>query len=115
GDDPNRRGGSRRWITTACEESLERLGTDWIDIYYLHKPDLSTALEESLGALDDLVRSGKVRMVALSTFPSDLLVEAQWAAERNRLVRPRVEQPPYSIFTRGIERDVLPVCAKFGM
>jgi aryl-alcohol dehydrogenase-like predicted oxidoreductase len=115
GADPNRRGGSRRWIVRACEESLARLGTDWIDVYYLHKPDLSTDIEESLAALDTLVRSGKVRMAAMSTFPADLLVEAQWAAERGGYVRPRVEQPPYSIFTRGIERDVLPVCRQYGM
>jgi aryl-alcohol dehydrogenase-like predicted oxidoreductase len=115
GSDPNRRGASRRWIVRACEESLTRLGTDWIDVYYLHKPDLATDLEESLAALDTLVRAGKVRTVAMSTFPADLIVEAQWAAERSFLVRPRVEQPPYSVFTRGIERDVLPVCRRHGM
>jgi aryl-alcohol dehydrogenase (NADP+) len=115
GTDPNRRGGSRQWILRACDESLARLGTDWIDVYYLHKPDLSTDIEESLAALDTLVRSGRVRTVAISTFPADLIVEAQWAAERGGYVRPRVEQPPYSIFVRGIERDVLPVCARHGM
>ncbi|HEX7094555.1 MAG TPA: aldo/keto reductase, partial [Acidimicrobiales bacterium] len=115
GTNHNRRGGSRRWVLRACDESLARLDTDWIDIYYLHKPDLSTDIEETLGAMDALVRSGKVRVVALSTFPADLLVEAQWAAARANLARPRAEQPPYSIFVRGIERDVLPVCARFGM
>lgn len=115
GADPNRRGGSRRWVLRACEESLTRLGTDWIDIYYLHKPDLATDIEETLGAMDTLVEQGKVRVVALSTFPADLLVEAQWAAQRAGLTRPRAEQPPYSIFVRGIERDVLPVCRAHGM
>jgi aryl-alcohol dehydrogenase-like predicted oxidoreductase len=115
GADPNRQGGSRRWIMRACEESLARLGTDWIDVYYLHKPDLSTSIDESLAALDTLVRSGKVRVAAMSTFPSDLLVEAQWAADRDRLVRPRAEQPPYSIFVRGIETSVLPTCQRYGM
>jgi aryl-alcohol dehydrogenase-like predicted oxidoreductase len=115
GADPNRRGSSRRWIVQACDESLARLGTDHIDVCYLHKPDLTTAIDESLAALDSLVHSGKVRMVAMSTFPADLIVEAQWAAERGGYVRPRVEQPPYSIFTRGIERDVLPVCLRHGM
>jgi aryl-alcohol dehydrogenase-like predicted oxidoreductase len=115
GADVNRRGGSRRWIVRACEESLTRLGTDRIDVFYLHKPDLSTDLAESLAALDVLVRSGKVRVAAMSTFPADLLVEAHWAAERHGLVAPRVEQPPYSIVARGIERDVLPVCRAHGM
>jgi aryl-alcohol dehydrogenase-like predicted oxidoreductase len=115
GTDPNRRGASRRWIVRACEESLVRLGTDWIDVYYLHKPDLSTYIDESLAALDTLVRAGKVRAVAMSTFPADLIVEAHWAAERGAFVRPRVEQPPYSLFTRGIERDILPVCRRLGM
>jgi aryl-alcohol dehydrogenase-like predicted oxidoreductase len=115
GADPNRRGLSRRWIVRACEESLRRLETDWIDVYHLHKPDLHTDLDETLGAMDDLVRSGKVRMVATSTFPADLLVEAQWVAAERAYVRPRVEQPPYSVFARGIEREVLPACQRHGM
>lgn len=115
GADPNRKGLSRRWIVRACEESLRRLGTDHIDVYHLHKPDLSTDLDDTLGAMDDLVRTGKVRMVATSTFPADLLVEAQWTAARRRYARPRVEQPPYSVLARGIERDVLPTCARHGM
>lgn len=113
--DPNRKGLSRRWIIQACEESLRRLETDWIDIYHLHKPDIGTDIDETLGAMDDLVRSGKVRTVATSTFPADLLVEAQWTAERRGHNRPRVEQPPYSLLTRGIERDVLAVCDRHGM
>lgn len=113
--DPNRRGLSRRWILQACEESLARLGTDYLDIYYLHKPDFRTSLDESLGAMSDLVRQGKVRVVGISTFPSDHIVEAAWTADRRGHVMPRVEQPPYSIVSRHIEADVLPTCARHGL
>ncbi len=115
GSEVNRKGLSRRWIVRACEDSLRRLRTDWIDVYHLHKPDLSTDIDETLGAMDDLVRTGKVRTVAMSTYPADLIVEAQWVAAERGYARPRVEQPPYSIFTRGIERDVLPTCARHRM
>jgi aryl-alcohol dehydrogenase (NADP+) len=115
GADPNRRGLSRRWILRACEESLTRLGTDHVDVYYLHKPDPDTDLDESLGALTDLVRQGKVRTAAVSTFPADLLVEAHAVAERRGHVRPMVEQPPYSVLARHIERDHLPACERLGM
>jgi aryl-alcohol dehydrogenase (NADP+) len=115
GEDPNRRGLSRRWITRACEESLRRLGTDRIDVYYLHKPEPATDVEESLAAMDDLVRAGKVLSVGVSTFPAEAIVEAQWAAARRGVGRPKVEQPPYSILARHIERDVLPTCARYGM
>lgn len=115
GTDRNRKGLSRRWIVQACEDSLRRLNTDWIDIYHLHKPDPSTDIDETLGAMDDLVRTGKVRTVAMSTYPADLIVEAQWVAAERGYARPRVEQPPYSVFARGIERDVLPTCARHGM
>jgi len=115
GADPNRRGGSRRWIQQACEASLRRLGTDRIDLYYLHKPDPTTDLDESLGALTDLVRSGKILCAGVSTFPADWIAEAQAISERRGHVRLRVEQPPYSIFARQIERDVLPVCQRHGM
>ena len=115
GVDPNHRGGSRRWIMQAIEASLERLGTDRLDIFYLHKPDPGTALDESLGALTDLVSQGKVITAGISTFPGSWIVEAQWVAERRQLVRPRVEQPPYSIFVRHVERDVFPALQQFGM
>ena len=115
GRDVNQRGLSRRWIVRALDESLRRLGTDDVDIYYMHKPDLATDIEESLSAMSDLVAAGKIRTVAVSTFPADRIVEAQWAAVKRRLAPPRAEQPPYSIFVRGIERDVLPVCARYGM
>ena len=113
--DPNHRGSSRRWLIQACEDSLRRLGTDYIDLYQLHRPDADTDIDETLGALSDLVHQGKVRMIGSSTFPAELIVEAQWNAERRGHVRPRCEQPPYSIFVRGIERDVLPTCQRYGM
>jgi len=115
GDGPNQRGLSRRWITTAVQASLRRLGTDWIDILYLHKPDPDTNLAESLGALDDLVRQGTVRMIGTSTLPAEQIVEAHWTAASRRLEAPVVEQPAYSLFARGAERDVLPTCVRYGM
>jgi aryl-alcohol dehydrogenase-like predicted oxidoreductase len=113
--DPNARGGSRRWILAACEDTLARLGSDYLDIYYLHKPDPATDLDESLGAMSDLVHQGKVRMVGLSTFPADYIVEAAWKAARRSHVMPKVEQPPYSILNRHIERNVLPACDRHGL
>ena len=115
GEDPNRRGNSRRWIVRACEDSLRRLGTDWIDVYQVHRPDPGTDVDETLSALTDLVRSGKVRTIGSSTFPAADIVEAQWTAERRGRERFRTEQPPYSLFARGIERDVLPTCERYGM
>jgi aryl-alcohol dehydrogenase-like predicted oxidoreductase len=115
GDDPNRRGNSRRWIMRACEDSLRRLGTDWIDLYQIHRPDPGCDVDETLGALSDLVHQGKVRALGSSTFPAHAIVESQWVAERRGRERFRCEQPPYSILVRGIEADVLPVCEQFGM
>jgi aryl-alcohol dehydrogenase-like predicted oxidoreductase len=114
-DDPNHRGSSRRWIVEEVEHSLRRLQTDHIDLYQVHRPDPDTDVEETLSALSDLVRSGKVRAIGSSTFPAHEIVEAQWVAERRGLVRFHTEQPPYSILDRGIERDVLPVAEKYGM
>jgi aryl-alcohol dehydrogenase-like predicted oxidoreductase len=114
-EDPNRRGGSRRWITTAVENSLRRLGTDHIDIYQLQRPDPDTDVEETLSVLTDLVRAGKVRAIGSSTTPASLIVQAQWTAERAGLQRFRTEQPPYSILNRGIEREVLPLAQEYGM
>src|SRR5690349_8078569 len=101
--DPNARGSSRRWIIRACEDSLRRLGTDHIDLYQLHRPDEHTDLDETMDALSELVRSGKVRAVGSSTFPAEHIVEAQWVSERRGFVKLRSEQPPYSVFARGIE------------
>ena len=115
GDDPNQQGASRRWIMTAVENSLRRLQTDHIDLYQIHRPDPDTDIEETLSALSDLIRSGKVRAIGSSTMPASDIVEAHWVAERRGLERFRTEQPPYSILNRGIEREVLPVAQRYGM
>jgi aryl-alcohol dehydrogenase-like predicted oxidoreductase len=115
GDDPNHRGNSRRWIVREVEASLKRLRTDWIDLYQIHRPDPATDIDDTLGALTDLVRAGKVRYIGSSTFPAHEIVEAQWVAERRSRERFVCEQPPYSMLVRGIERDVLPVCERYGM
>jgi len=114
-DDPNRRGGSRRWIIREVEDSLRRLGTDYIDLYQVHRPDPAIDVEETLGALTDLVRAGKVRYVGSSSFSGSQIVEAQWAAKENHYARFVTEQPPYSILVRGIEQDVLPTVQRHGM
>src|ERR1700744_1978806 len=115
GDDPNQRGNSRRWIMTEVENSLRRLQTDYIDLYQIHRPDPDTDIEETLSALSDLVRAGKVRAIGSSTMPPSDMVEAQWVAERRGLERFRSEQPCYSILNRGIEAEVLPVAQRYGM
>jgi aryl-alcohol dehydrogenase-like predicted oxidoreductase len=115
GEGPNRGGNSRRWITYEVEQSLRRLGTDWIDLYQIHRPDYTTDIEETLGALTDLVRAGKIRAFGSSSFPAQDVVAAQWAAERRGLQRFRTEQPPYSILARGIETALLPTCQRYGM
>jgi aryl-alcohol dehydrogenase-like predicted oxidoreductase len=115
GEDPNRRGGSRRWIVRAVEDSLRRLGTDWIDLYQVHRPDPAVDVEETLGALTDLVQQGKVRSIGSSSYSGSEIVEAQWAARERRLERFRTEQPPYSLLVRGIELDVLPAAQRHGM
>lgn len=115
GDDPNQQGNSRRWIIREVEDSLRRLQTDYLDLYLVHRPAPDTDVEETLSALTDLMRQGKVRAIGSSTFPASDIVEAQWVAEKRALARFRVEQPPYSILNRGIEREVLPVCEKYGM
>src|SRR5579871_6834545 len=115
GDDPNQQGNSRRWIIREVEDSLRRLQTDYIDLYLIHRPAPDTDIEETLSALTDLLRQGKIRAIGSSTFPASEIVEAQWVAERRCLARFRTEQPPYSILNRGIEREVLPMCEKHGM
>ncbi|MEU2679916.1 aldo/keto reductase [Streptomyces sp. NPDC007107] len=115
GDDPNQRGNSRRWLIRALEDSLRRLGTDHVDLFQVHRPDPDTDVEETLSALTDLVRAGKVRHIGTSTFPASDIVEAQWVSERRGLERFRTEQPPYSILNRGIEREILPACERYGM
>jgi aryl-alcohol dehydrogenase-like predicted oxidoreductase len=115
GEDPNQRGNSRRWIIAAVEGSLRRLQTDHLDLYQVHRPDPTVDVEETLSALSDLVHSGKVRAIGASTFPASDIVEAQWLAERRGLERFRTEQPPYSIINRSIEREVVPVCQRYGI
>ena len=113
--DTEQSGGSRRWVLRAVEESLRRLDTEWIDVYQMHRPDPDTPIEETLGALDELVQSGKIRAVGTSTFPSKGLEEAQWAAQRAGYVSPSSEQPHYSLLARHVERDVLPTCQRHGI
>jgi aryl-alcohol dehydrogenase-like predicted oxidoreductase len=115
GEDPNMRGNSRRWIIREVENSLRRLQTDYIDLYQVHRPDPDADIDETLSALSDLVHSGKVRAIGSSTFPAEQIVEAQWVAQGRGHVRFRCEQPPYSIFVRGIESAVLPACQRYGM
>ncbi|GAA0405951.1 aldo/keto reductase [Micromonospora gifhornensis] len=113
--DPNQRGASRRWIMNAVEGSLRRLQTDYIDLYQIHRPDPDTDIEETLSALSDLIRSGKVRAIGSSTMPASDIIEAQWVAERRGLERFHTEQPPYSILNRSIESEVLPAAQRYGM
>ncbi|MFD8217087.1 aldo/keto reductase [Streptomyces sp. NPDC059697] len=115
GDDPNQQGNSRRWLVRALEDSLRRLGTDHVDLFQIHRPAPDTDVEETLSALTDLVRAGKIRAIGTSSFPASDIIEAQWVAERRGLMRFRSEQPTYSILNRGIEREVLPVCERYGM
>ena len=115
GEDPNRRGNSRRWIVQEVEASLRRLGTDWIDLYQVHRPEPGTDIDETLGALTDLVRAGKIRYFGSSTFPPSAIVEAQWVADRRGRERFVCEQPPYSMLVRGVEAEVLPTCERYGM
>ena len=114
-DNLNHRGSSRRWIIREVEDSLGRLGTDWIDLYQIHRWDPETDLDETLGALSDLVHQGKIRYFGHSTFPASAIVEAQWTAQRRNRERFVTEQPTYSILTRGIENDILPTCQRYGM
>jgi aryl-alcohol dehydrogenase-like predicted oxidoreductase len=111
-DDPNHRGNSRRWIRRAVDDSLRRLGTDHIDLYQVHRPDPTTDIAETVDALSDLVRAGKILAWGTSTFPAAELVETCWTAERRGVAAPHTEQPPYSILCRGIEADVLPTCRR---
>jgi aryl-alcohol dehydrogenase-like predicted oxidoreductase len=115
GDDPNSSGGSRRWIVQAVEASLRRLGTDWIDLYQVHRPAPDMDVDETLGALTDLVQQGKVRYIGSSSYSGSQIVEAQWVARDRRMERFRTEQPPYSLITRLIELDILPTAQRHGM
>lgn len=115
GERRNHRGSSRRWLATACEDSLRRLGVDHVDLYQVHRWDPTVSDEETLSALTDLQRAGKIRYFGTSTFPAYRLVQAQWAAREQHLARYVTEQPNYSILQRGIERDVLPLAEQYGL
>jgi aryl-alcohol dehydrogenase-like predicted oxidoreductase len=115
GEGPNQKGNSRLWITRAVEDSLRRLRTDHIDLYQVHRPEDDTDVEETLSALSDLVRAGKVRYIGSSTFPASQIVEAQWAAQGGGYERFKCEQPPYSMLVRAVEADVLPTIERHGM
>ncbi|WP_405394398.1 aldo/keto reductase [Microbispora hainanensis] len=115
GEDPNRRGGSRRWIFRAVEDSLRRLDVDHIDLYQMHRPDHETDVAETLSALTDLVRAGKLRAFGSSMFPAELVVEAQWAAQRTGSHRFLTEQSIYSVFTRRPEGAVFPTAQRHGL
>jgi aryl-alcohol dehydrogenase-like predicted oxidoreductase len=115
GEDPNQQGNSRRWLVREVEASLTRLGTDYIDLYQIHRPSPDTDIDDTLGALTDLVRAGKVRYIGSSTFPAHEIVEAQYVARDRGRERFVTEQPPYSLLVRGIERDILPVTESYGM
>jgi aryl-alcohol dehydrogenase-like predicted oxidoreductase len=115
GDDPNQSGNSRRWINQAVDHSLRRLKTDWIDLYLVHRPDPTTAIDETLASLSDLVQAGKVRYVGTSTFPASEIADAQAIAERRHRERFVCEQPPYSMLAREVEADVLPTIRRHAM
>ena len=115
GEDPNQRGNSRRWLVREVENSLRRLQTDHIDLYQIHRPAPDTDVEETLDALTDLQRAGKIGYFGSSTFPASQIVQGQWAAQKRHSGRFVTEQPPYSLLVRGIEREVLPVCQEYGM
>jgi aryl-alcohol dehydrogenase-like predicted oxidoreductase len=115
GDEPNHQGASRRWLVRALEDSLRRLSTDYVDVYQIQRPDPETDIEETLSALTDLQRAGKIRAFGTSSLPASDIIRAHWVSERRGLGRLRTEQPAYSILNRGIEREVLPVAQEFGM
>ncbi|MYW20996.1 aldo/keto reductase [Streptomyces sp. SID161] len=115
GDERNHRGASRRWLVTALDDSLRRLGVDHVDLYQIHRWDPATSDEETLSALTDLQRAGKIRYFGSSTFPAHRIVQAQWAAREHHLGRYVTEQPSYSVLQRGIEAHVLPVAEQYGL
>ncbi|MFF9205510.1 aldo/keto reductase [Streptomyces sp. NPDC014986] len=115
GDERNHRGSSRRWLVTELDNSLRRLGVDHVDLYQIHRWDPETGDEETLSALTDLQRAGKIRYFGSSTFPAYRIVQAQWAAREHRLSRYVTEQPSYSILQRGVEAHVLPVAEEYGL
>ncbi|XOV86536.1 MAG: aldo/keto reductase [Pseudomonadota bacterium] len=114
-DDPNNRGASRRHIIAACEASLKRLQTDYIDLYQIHRPRPDTAIDETLRALDDLIHQGKVRYIGTSTFAAWQFVESLWASEKHHLNRFVCEQQPYNLLDRRVERELMPMAQTYGV
>ncbi len=114
-EDPNQFGSSRRHIIEGCEASLQRLQTDWIDLYQLHRPDVNVPIDETLRAMDDLIRAGKVRYIGTSTFAAWQVVEALWASKELGLNRFVSEQPPYNLLDRRIERELIPMAQTYGI
>jgi aryl-alcohol dehydrogenase-like predicted oxidoreductase len=115
GDGPYKRGASRRYVMAAAEASLKRLGTDYIDVYQLHQPDPETPQDETLTALDDLVRAGKVRYLGNSNFTGWQIADADWISRTRAIARYVSAQNQYNLLDRRIERDLLPACKKFGL
>ncbi|MBW7455193.1 aldo/keto reductase [Paenibacillus sepulcri] len=115
GEKPNDQGNSRVHILKQVEESLSRLQTDYIDLYWIHRPDLNTPIDETLKTLDDLVRQGKVRYIGLSTFPAWQTMESIMISKQMNLEQFVAEQPPYNLFDRSVEEEVVPVCQKYGL
>lgn len=114
-DDPNAQGSHRFHIMKGCEDSLRRLGADHIDLYQMHRPTSAVPIDETLRALDDLVRQGKVRYIGTSTFAAWQIVESLWASKELGLNRFVCEQPPYNLLDRRIERELLPMCRTYGL
>ena len=115
GDDPNRKGTGRKWILTAIDESLERLGTDYVDIYYLHRDFEETPLEETIGAIGDVIRAGKARYFGVSNYRGWRIAEVVRWCERLGVPKPVVSQPYYNMMNRGPEVEILPVCKHHGI
>ena len=115
GPDPNDSGNSRLHVLRACEDSLKRLGTDYIDLYQMHRPSFDVPVDETLGALTDLVRQGKVRYIGCSTHPAWTVMEALAVSETKGLARYVSEQPPYNLLDRRIENELVPLCRKYGI
>jgi aryl-alcohol dehydrogenase-like predicted oxidoreductase len=115
GKGPNGQGGSRRYVLEACEASLKRLGTDYIDLYQMHFPDADTPIEETLGALDDLVSAGKVRYIGCSNFTGWQIADADWIARSEHMTRFVSAQNNFSLLERNLEREVVPAAERFGL
>jgi aryl-alcohol dehydrogenase-like predicted oxidoreductase len=115
GDEPEDVGLKRPAIRKAIDESLKRLGTDYVDLYYLHQPDWDTRIEETLGAMDELVKEGKIRYPAVSNYAAWQVLQILWHCENYGYVPPTVSQPMYNVLARGVEQEYIPFCREFGV